>query len=428
MTTQGIVRGYYAPHPPHYTYLGIPYARPPTRYDRFKAPKPTQPWSGIFEATHRVKCLQPDGSGDENCLVVNVFTPENATSIPVIVHFHDGGFQKGWGSFKVPLKLLEKSFVFVSFNYRLGVLGFLCLGTETVPGNAGLKDQVAALYWVQRNIAKFGGNPSDITVYGTGTGASSIEILLLSGLTTDLFQKAIIESGSALSPTTITHEPISDVLNLAKSLGIEKAGLETIKDFYQLPVKKFLNSSTIFLPCVEKELRLSHSIIDKDPRETFQSKKYQHIPMMIIYTNAEEVSIVTGVDERFKTIPEDFQGLLPHDLVFENSDTKHKVAKLVKDFYFAEIESTVSITQSYVDFINDVFLEYPVINDPTPLTTPLISEIWQPVVTHTSDGNVILRNILCLIFNGNMKNEELSGQQYTFWDRIYNKFYIQTFQ
>ncbi|XP_047537139.1 esterase FE4-like [Vanessa atalanta] len=361
MTTQGIVRGYYAPHPPHYTYLGIPYARPPTRYDRFKAPKPTLPWSGIFEATHRVKCPQPDGSGDENCLVVNVFTPENATLLPVIVHFHDGVFQKGWGSFKVPLKLLERSFVFVSFNFRLGILGFLCLRTEAAPGNAGLKDQVAALYWVQRNIAKFGGNPLDVTVYGTGTGAASIEILLLSGSTTDLFQKAIIESGSVLSPTTIKHDPITDVINLATSLGIQNAGVDTFEDIYQLPVKKLVNSSTIFLPCVEKELRLSHSIIDKDPRDVLRSKLYQHIPMMIVYTNAEEVTIITGDDERFQTIPEDFQDLLPHDLVFEDEGTKRKVAKLVKDFYFAELELTESIIHSYVDFINDVFVEYPVV-------------------------------------------------------------------
>ncbi|OWR40859.1 carboxylesterase precursor [Danaus plexippus plexippus] len=96
VTTQGSVRGYFAPRPPHYSYLGLPYARPPTHYDRFKAPEPPPRWSGIFEAIHRVKCPQPDGSGDENCLVVNVFTPEDAETAPVIVHIHDGGFQSGY--------------------------------------------------------------------------------------------------------------------------------------------------------------------------------------------------------------------------------------------------------------------------------------------------------------------------------------------
>ncbi|CAH2094936.1 unnamed protein product [Euphydryas editha] len=495
MTTQGTVRGYYAPHPRHYVFLGIPYARPPTRYDRFKSPKPPPSWSGIFEATHRVKCPQPDGSGEENCLVVNVFTPEHATSLPVIVHFHDGGYQKGWGSFKVPVKFLERSFVFVTFNYRLGVLGFLCLGTEDIPGNVGLKDQVAALYWVQKNIAKFGGNPSDITVYGTGSGAVSIEILLLSGLKTDLFQKVILESGSVLSPTSIAIEPLSEALNFAESLGVESTGSNAFKEIYHLPVKNLVNTSNIFLPCIEKEFRSSYSILNEDPRMIFQNKKYQQVPMIIVYGNAEEVAVIASDTERFKTIPNDFQDLLPNNLIFDDEDTKRKVAKLVKDFYFEEIELADNVIRSYIDYINDVFIEYPIIKsatyyaynenpvflmkfiyksnrsnnknenipgassgdvylylssneyagddhemvverlvtlwsnfiklgDPTPITSPLIPEIWQPVVTRTVNREIILRNIPCLIFNRNMRNEELSGQQYTFWDRIYDKFYI----
>ncbi|XP_052744162.1 esterase SG1-like [Bicyclus anynana] len=168
VTTQGAVRGYYAPQPPHYVYRGVPYARPPTNYDRFKAPEPPPPWSGIFEATHRVRCPQPDGSGEENCLVLNIFVPERAAASPVLVHFHGGGFQRGWGFHTGPRRLLEQGFVVVSFNYRLGVLGFLCLGLPDVLGNTGLKDQIAALYWIHRNIDKFGGDPGDVTAYGTG--------------------------------------------------------------------------------------------------------------------------------------------------------------------------------------------------------------------------------------------------------------------
>lgn len=228
-----------------------------------------------------------------------------------------------------------------------------------------MKDQVAALYWVQKNIARFGGNPTDITVYGTGSGAVSIEILLLSGLKTDFFHKAILESGSILSPTSISIEPLAEATNFAESLGVESTGPNAFKEIYHLPAKNLTNTSYIFLPCIEKEWRSSHSIINEDPRDVFRNKKYQQVPMMIVYGNAEEVTVISNDNEKFKTIPNDFQDLLPNNLIFDDEDTKRKVAQLVKDFYFEEIELADNVIRSYIDYINDLFIEYPVVKSAT---------------------------------------------------------------
>ncbi|CAH2233187.1 jg13119 [Pararge aegeria aegeria] len=361
-TTHGTVRGYFAPRPPHYAYRGVPYARPPTLYDRFKAPEPPSPWSGIFEATHRVKCPQPDGTGEENCLVVNVFSPEHAASQPVIVHFHGGGFQQGWGFHNSPRKLLEQGFVLVTFNYRIGVLGFLCLGLPDVPGNAGLKDQVAALYWVNRNIDKFGGNSSDVTVYGTGSGAVSIELLLFSGLTNNLFQKVILESGSALSPSAISYKPVLNALNFARNLGYkEQSELMLLQEyFYKVSRERTVNTSEMFLPCIESA-NSTNSLIVRDPREYLKSTKYQNVLMMIIYTNAEEISVIANDFDRFNEVPDSFENLLPNNIVFDSEKMRNKVASLVKDYYFDDHGITDVVFQSYIEYVNDIFMEYPIL-------------------------------------------------------------------
>ncbi|XP_069360594.1 esterase FE4-like [Maniola hyperantus] len=475
--------------------IGVTIKRPAGPGWSRDAPEPPPPWSGIFEASHRVKCPQPDGSGEENCLVVNVFTPEHAASQPVIVHFHAGGFQQGWGLHNGPKRLLEQGFVFVTFNYRLTVLGFLCLGSPDVPGNAGLKDQVAALYWVNRNIEQFGGNPADVTAYGTGSGAASIELLLFSGLTKDLFHKVILESGSALSPSAISHEPVLNAFNLAKHLGYkDDPERELIQEFfYKVSYKKIVNITTNFLPCIETEYSLN-SLLDKDPREYLKSGKYQKVPMMVIYTNAEEISVITGNIDRFNVIPEYFDSLLPNNLIFDSEKVRHKVASVVKEFYFDDLGLTESVLQSYVGYVNDILMEYPVIKsaanhannknlvflikilykgrqsnnkcanipgagfgdvfkyvvanqledydeiiaerlitmwsnfiklgDPTPLTSLLIPEVWQPLVPRVVDSKIILHNIPCLMFGQTMTNGLLSSQKFMFWDRIYDKFYI----
>ncbi|KAJ2944718.1 hypothetical protein O0L34_g4076 [Tuta absoluta] len=360
-TTQGVVRGYLGSR--HFAYLGIPYASRPTKSDRFKAPEPPPRWDGVFEATYRVKCPQPSTKGDENCLVVNVFTAQNpAKESSVMVLFHDGGFHNGWGELEPPIRFIDE-FIIVTVNYRLGALGFLCLGIPEAPGNAGLKDQIAALYWVQQNIASFGGNPGDVTVYGMGAGAISVQLLLLSGLATGLMNKAILDSGSILSPLSMSYNPFSTAFNIAMILGYEDTdNTDDLFEFYRkLTVHDLVNISTNFLPCVENSHLYAHSMIDQDPMEILVRGDFTKIPLMIVYTKSQETVLIDQNYDKFLMIPELFEDLLPSNLQFDTEINKFKIAELVKDFYFDEhgVPEKEKVIKSYKEYINDIFMEYP---------------------------------------------------------------------
>ncbi len=205
-------------------FKGIPFAAPPVGDLRWKAPQPVQPWNGIkicdqFSASPMqakpapfsmwsVEFLIPKEPISEDCLYLNVWT--GATSVkakrPVIVWIYGGGFQSGGSA--VPIydgeAMAKKGIVFVSINYRVGIFGFFAhpeLTKESgnkASGNYGLMDQIAALKWVQKNIAAFGGDPNNVTIAGQSAGSMSVNCLVASPLAKNLFQKAIAESGASL--------------------------------------------------------------------------------------------------------------------------------------------------------------------------------------------------------------------------------------
>lgn len=252
----------------------------------------------------------------------------------------------------------------VTFNYRLGVIGFLCLGTAEVPGNAGLKDQIAALYWIHRNIQSFGGNPHNITLYGTGAGSVAIQLLLLSGLTKGLFHQVILESGSVLSPASMAYDPYTTALDEAVNLGYDNEdNIEDLTEFYQnISVENLVNSTLSFLPCVESSFYYAHSLVAKDPKQILKQGFFDQVRLLIVYTEAEEISIIEDNPEKCSRVPEYFDDLLPNNLDFESEDIKYRMAKFIKQFYFDERElKSDSIMESYIDYINDIFMEYPTV-------------------------------------------------------------------
>lgn len=234
-TEGGAVSGVAGADPSITVFKGIPFAAPPVGDLRWRPPMPPGKWAGILKADHFApSCMQDivnerkpwtyefmaHGEISEDCLYLNVWTPAKAAGdkLPVLVWIHGGGYTEGSGS--VPAYdgegLARKGIVVVTINYRLGFLGFLAypeLSRESAhgsSGNYGLLDQIAALRWVSRNIAAFGGDPTRVTVAGQSAGAGSVHFLTISPLAKGLFQRGIAESGSqAWSSPEVSRSPMA---------------------------------------------------------------------------------------------------------------------------------------------------------------------------------------------------------------------------
>jgi para-nitrobenzyl esterase len=200
-------------------FKGVPYAEPPVGAARWRPPVATQAWSGVRDATRfGPACFQPQSRGNhiyvndlgpmsEDCLALNIWTPNAASGAPVIVWIHGGSLVGGAGGESIydGAKLAGRGVVVVSINYRLGVLGYLAhpeLSAESplgVSGNYGLLDQIEALRWIRRNIAAFGGDPSNVTIAGESAGALSVMYLMASPPARGLFAKAIAQSAYMIS-------------------------------------------------------------------------------------------------------------------------------------------------------------------------------------------------------------------------------------
>src|ERR1700737_1636205 len=227
-------------------FRGIPYARPPIGNLRWSPPLPARPWRGVRAAKQLgQKCIQPQplprndpfaAGVSEDCLYLNVWTNSldtRASRRPVMVWIHGGGFFAGFGGEERHngARLAKKGAVVVTLNYRLGPFGFLAhpaFAAESpyhAAGNYGLLDQIAALRWVQRNISRFGGDPSRVTIFGESAGGMSVGSLIASPLAKGLFQRAILESGTGVFIGGTPRETAqSAALQLAESLHVRGTG------------------------------------------------------------------------------------------------------------------------------------------------------------------------------------------------------------
>jgi para-nitrobenzyl esterase len=198
-------------------YLGIPYAKPPIDGLRFAPPQPAEAWDGTRDASafgpscpQGTSTVAIPGAQSEDCLTLNVFRPNTddteATALPVMVYIHGGAFVTG-GSSQTHAELLADngSLVVVTINYRLGPFGFIALPAldreraNAPSGSDGIRDQQLALEWVHDNIAAFGGDPNDVTVFGESAGSMSACIHMVSPASSSLRQRVIMESGTCLS-------------------------------------------------------------------------------------------------------------------------------------------------------------------------------------------------------------------------------------
>ncbi|CAH1237234.1 unnamed protein product [Diabrotica balteata] len=245
-----------------HSFLCIPYGKAPIGELRFKAPLPVEPWEGVKEVITEDKIafqkniLLNTYIGQEDCLSLHVFTrklPSEETKLkPVMVFIHGGGFVQGSHETTTygPEHLMTEDIVLVTITYRLGLLGFLSLKDESldVPGNAGLKDQVLALKWIQRNIKNFNGDSNNVTIFGESAGGASVEYLLLSPSTKGLFHKAIVQSGSTLNPWALTNFPLTEFAKFhGKASMTEKELLKSLRD---APVQEVYDQQLNFVKLI----------------------------------------------------------------------------------------------------------------------------------------------------------------------------------
>jgi para-nitrobenzyl esterase len=300
----GIIEGNYSTHSGIQTYLGIPFAKPPVGELRWKAPQPIENWKGVKQTkqfgprpmqTMVFGDMQSRSNGvSEDCLYLNVWTPakRNTKDLPVLVYFYGGGNVAGDAS--EPRydgeTMAKKGIVAVTCNYRLNVFGNFAhpeLSAEAsykASGNYGYLDQIAALQWVQKNIAKFGGDPKKVTIAGESAGSISVSYQMASPLAKGLIAGAIGESGAGITPT-MAPTTLAD----AEKQGAEfakNAGVPTLKQLRALSTREvyeIYNESKRFgFPVV-----LDGYFMPKTLPQIFAAKEQAQVPLLVGWNSAE---------------------------------------------------------------------------------------------------------------------------------------------
>lgn len=309
-------------------FLGIPFAAPPVGDLRWRPPQPTQPWQGILEANAiSAACAQLEGlttsaSESEDCLYLNVWTPEPAPArpLPVMVWFHGGGNTSGSTGDLVPLgvgglfyngRMLAESrgVVVVTTNYRLNIFGFFShpdLATEDpaypYSGNQALLDQRAALEWVRDNIAAFGGDPGNVTIFGESAGAFNVCYHVASPLSRGLFHRAIGQSGGCTMRRPTAAEAQIRTAQVTAAAGCAAAA-DQLSCLRALPVSALLGNSAGFGPIVDG------GVLPDQPRFIYDRGEFNRVPYILGSNTDEGTLFLLGVppietEEAYRTAVE----------------------------------------------------------------------------------------------------------------------------
>ncbi|HUR09360.1 MAG TPA: carboxylesterase family protein [Nonomuraea sp.] len=281
------------------SFQGIPYAAPPVGERRWKSPAPVVPWSGVREATSPgASCAQPGGypigvpSDNEDCLYLNVTTPARARAkLPVIVWIHGGSMMYGTGDMYGPQRLVGGGAVVVSMNYRLGVMGFLA--NDAVGGEAsfGLEDQQAALRWVRKNVAAFGGDPRNVTIAGQSGGGYAVCGHLASPKSAGLFDRASVQSAPCATDGSRTMaEAKADSDRVVTAVGCDGA-TDVAACLRRVPAATLLKAYGDFH---EPRPVSGTAILPRTPAEALRTGRFNRVPVLVGVNHDEENGMVLG--------------------------------------------------------------------------------------------------------------------------------------
>lgn len=303
------------------SWKGIPFAAPPTGALRWRAPQPAATWRGVRDAAdYGHDCMQVPFPSDaaplgtppaEDCLYLNVWRPAGAKAkLPVMVWIYGGGFVNGGASPPTysGTEIAKQGVLFVSFNYRVGRFGTFAHPQLTkanadggLLGNYGFMDQLAALKWVRRNIAAFGGDPKNVTIIGESAGGMSVHTLVTSPLARGLFGKAVVMSGGNGQP--IGGDTLADAetigVDFARSKGISADDLQALTKLRALSAEEVtseLNMMALFAPNQGPRTFASPFVDGKlavDANQAYRAGNFVHVPMMIGATS-DDIGGKTG--------------------------------------------------------------------------------------------------------------------------------------
>ncbi|XP_022900306.2 carboxylic ester hydrolase-like [Onthophagus taurus] len=366
---------------PYYGYLGIPYAKPPVGNLRFSNPVQNEKWSGVLQATHEGNTCTQDTEiifhiGSEDCLYVNVFTKQSPSVAikslqPVTVFIYGGGWKFGQSNQTVygPDYLLEQDVIVVTFNYRVGVFGFLSTDDMSSPGNYGLKDQIEVLKWIRRNIRNFGGDPNSVTIFGESAGAASVSYLMLAPKAKGLFHRAISFSGSSLCPWALSRNPLQITYAVATAAGvIEPRTKNLVKRLRKLDYDflHFAERSAMLLDSINPMNGLSFAptiepdhpdaVLSRGPLEMLKEASLGSVPFITGF-NSLEGAVFQYILDFLRPLFLSYempQRLIPSDL---NIPTFHPdeitVGNKIKNFYFGLDPLAVANKTQILHFISD---------------------------------------------------------------------------
>jgi len=342
-------------------FRGIPYAAPPVGAQRWRAPEAVEPWEGVRPATEfGAACPQspliamlsgePLPATSEDCLTLNVWTPaaDAEAKLPVLVWIHGGGFVGGWAHQRLydGAAFATRGVVFVSIQYRLGPLGYLALpeleeeAERGAPANHGLLDQLAALRWVQRNIAAFGGDPARVTVMGESAGATSVLALCLAPAAKGLFHAAIAQSTWY---TESNFVPLAEARDSARGLSallLPDAETRSLAALRALPADALWQRlGERFQPC----LAIDGVSLTARPDEVFAAGQRNDVPLLAGTTADEGTAFLplfpwrtiddfqAGLEREFGADTDDVLALYP---VARDADVPVQLARFLTDRWF----------------------------------------------------------------------------------------------
>lgn len=350
-TASGVLEGVVSADEMVRTFKSIPYAAPPVGPLRWKPPQPVTPWKGVRKAVdYGPRCMQTEVFSDmafhddgpsEDCLYLNLWMPEvhSKARLPVMVWIYGGGFRAG--STSEPRQdggnLSKKGVLIVSMNYRLGIFGFFShpeLAKESghdASGNYGLMDQLAALKWVKENIAMFGGDPENVTIFGESAGSSSVSALMASPLAKGLFSRAIGESGamfgSDLKPRSETERIDTEFVRFA----VGTDSLEALRNKSTAAIQEAASreGAPKFSPNIDGYF------LPESPPAIFAAGKQSHVPLIAGWNLDEgEYESILGTDAPTR---ENFEAKV-HALYGANADA---LLKLYPGTTLAEVKRAV---------------------------------------------------------------------------------------